>query len=1503
MATRLAGIMLTLCALGDGQLLGDGGHHSLESDVCTMANFDARTQEVDGICCDQANSLADVCLNGVPQACDPACAGVYLPWFEECQALIATIVEEHLPIYTDVFEMCQAGDPATLFTLIHDVTIDGECEISLPHTPISRGCFDVGCRIDDTSDVRQIDGVNSPQECQELCNEEELCMYFVYRTDGGSGAGPTGVSGPNCLLKPATSEAHIVTDVDGWPAICGPKTCKEVAEERFHWDGSSGMQGWSIVGDGVTGHSVDAASHLYGAGDCIANCEEDSADSGWGNGRTWGIIPTPWENRDIAQSLLIVRSPGFANPVRISFDLMGGSGNVPTPIQQPTSDTSIPQGYMGVCLRRTLDGVFLRCYSMDCGSAADGWTSGTVRCDNRAADSGWTATGTMNWQHIEWDVGEFVTDTVTQYTLELIDNYGGGPWGHVEMQDVSITASLVDQTPNQFYSASLPALVPMVTVQHASGGTCTATGTTCTVSGTGIRPSLTPPPFGLQGYTFGSGDALMLTSASNDDGVDIDGTWTVDCFIRTPFDCTNCDNPDAGAWTGWHTLVRGKVEDHPALLWNQDESTLGAYDNSDRGFVPTTFKMSSLADGWHRLTITGNEGFTEYFVDGVQVGSVFFTATESIYWVGNTGASASQQWGDLAGFMLFDEAMTPGQVAALYHGACVAATNGLALECMEQAELSSGLGIGDQVEHRWESTVPALCHAPAAAHADGVCDGFCHSSSGPAPDPMIARGTVCGFDGSMVLVRWDLVSNQGPSNLDHPNCGGCSTHPDDLSCTGGHPYWTRLQNGDAAGAPRDSEWLADWMGDPGTSASGPRTHTCGVPPTESELPGSVASFELSKISCTAYPLGCVEQAAEVINTGGKGGHRRTQDNDSKEPTPDDERGRQLQTGDPMGIHVRPPKGLDSGDTQTCDMSSLGAMAENVNAECCYQSGVYECATESNVPESCSYTCGAALVPFVDACHDLLEVSFATQLDSLTALYDQCLNGDARVLQHAYETKDCCTASNCGGCKSLDSCSALSGQCNWGSGAAGRQVDTRCNCVLPGLTVQSSVLSQHNDAYPDFASCSAACSATVGCNFFAVFEETPGDDMYPDYCRMWTGCDTCERSVHYNTVWQVHEEYEKTPPMSWTEAEQYCVSNGGHLASIHSQGQHDLVWQLARGERIWIGLNDRQYDADLSGASGSCATHIGCQGQVGVESQFVWSDGTATDFTFWTAPQPDNAFEGIEHEDCGEMYSGYGGGWNDRICSSVGPGMCYYPRPPADECVPVPNAPGKYVRVDDPMSFDDAQAYCRAHFHDLASVHSAHENDAAVLACKSGGVSALTGDWVDPAADFYGGSIIHITEDANGENPTWSVDGNTYVGDDILTATRIGNGYLLNEHDTASNHDYGHMVTLEAGDTAEVFTRPGGNAGDDRIWHLRRVSSPPVTSGSCRVGFSNTGPGHTWEWSDGTAADFQYWTGAQGAIADNAGRVADGGYRMDDATGHFWDGPAGSLSSSLCERFE
>ena len=115
-----------------------------------------------------------------------------------------------------------------------------------------------------------------------------------YRTDGGTGLSQSAEdraasSGPNCRLKPASSQSRIYTDVDGWPSVCGPKTCKDVVDESFHFDSNTGLQGWQVLGNGVTTHAQnfgqDSQSHVYQAHDCppTSDCSEDPVSAGFLN--------------------------------------------------------------------------------------------------------------------------------------------------------------------------------------------------------------------------------------------------------------------------------------------------------------------------------------------------------------------------------------------------------------------------------------------------------------------------------------------------------------------------------------------------------------------------------------------------------------------------------------------------------------------------------------------------------------------------------------------------------------------------------------------------------------------------------------------------------------------------------------------------------------------------------------------------------------------------------------------------------------------------------------------------------------------------------------------------------------------------------------------------------------------------------------------------------------------------------------------------------------------
>jgi len=95
--------------------------------------------------------------------------------------------------------------------------------------------------------------------------------------------------------------------------------------------------------------------------------------------------------------------------------------------------------------------------------------------------------------------------------------------------------------------------------------------------------------------------------------------------------------------------------------------------------------------------------------------------------------------------------------------------------------------------------------------------------------------------------------------------------------------------------------------------------------------------------------------------------------------------------------------------------------------------------------------------------------------------------------------------------------------------------------------------------------------------------------------------------------------------TWHDALSACSERGLHLASVHSQLEQDFIWGLSYGKHLWIGVND-----------------------LASEGNFVWSDGSAVDYTNWRSGQPD----GDDSWNCGHMESGYDGEWADYTCSNT-----------------------------------------------------------------------------------------------------------------------------------------------------------------------------------------------------------------------------------------------------------
>lgn len=88
-------------------------------------------------------------------------------------------------------------------------------------------------------------------------------------------------------------------------------------------------------------------------------------------------------------------------------------------------------------------------------------------------------------------------------------------------------------------------------------------------------------------------------------------------------------------------------------------------------------------------------------------------------------------------------------------------------------------------------------------------------------------------------------------------------------------------------------------------------------------------------------------------------------------------------------------------------------------------------------------------------------------------------------------------------------------------------------------------------------------------------------------------------------------------VTWEEAEENCITRGGHLVTITSQNEYNFVLSLMGSENIWIGYTDDE-----------------------TEGFWRWVTGEVDSFTNWGQGEPN----GGDYENFAEMYNN--GLWND-----------------------------------------------------------------------------------------------------------------------------------------------------------------------------------------------------------------------------------------------------------------
>ncbi|KAK0390392.1 hypothetical protein QR680_019333 [Steinernema hermaphroditum] len=105
-------------------------------------------------------------------------------------------------------------------------------------------------------------------------------------------------------------------------------------------------------------------------------------------------------------------------------------------------------------------------------------------------------------------------------------------------------------------------------------------------------------------------------------------------------------------------------------------------------------------------------------------------------------------------------------------------------------------------------------------------------------------------------------------------------------------------------------------------------------------------------------------------------------------------------------------------------------------------------------------------------------------------------------------------------------------------------------------------------------------------------------------------------------------------LSWRDAEHFCVAQGGHLASIHSEDECAAVGRIKAaytiGQHAWLGGF-----------------------KLANSTQYLWNDGTAWNFTNWH----DDSLSDVGRDCVATWYSGHEV-WGKYDCAGAGiPSIC------------------------------------------------------------------------------------------------------------------------------------------------------------------------------------------------------------------------------------------------------
>ncbi len=255
----------------------------------------------------------------------------------------------------------------------------------------------------------------------------------------------------------------------------------------------------------------------------------------------------------------------------------------------------------------------------------------------------------------------------------------------------------------------------------------------------------------------------------------------------------------------------------------------------------------------------------------------------------------------------------------------------------------------------------------------------------------------------------------------------------------------------------------------------------------------------------------------------------------------------------------------------------------------------------------------------------------------TSLGEQCddnnsVNGDGCASDCTKEPT--CGDNSCNGSETCTSCVQDCGGCKDadGDGApADKDCDDTNSKVYPGAKEVCDGVDNNCDGTNDNgAPCDDGSVCTVdSCAQGKCAAVAKAEAKHP----------TCEDTIWKGSCYKVFGSGQ-SPKVTWTDAEVQCVNWGGHLASIASKEEDDVVRQLtlplSPNFGGWIGATD-----------------------VEQEGVWKWNDGTPFSYKNWLAGEPNN----LQGEHCA---ANGGTGWIDLkntnaqgtyVCERTAPLVC------------------------------------------------------------------------------------------------------------------------------------------------------------------------------------------------------------------------------------------------------